>query len=343
MSISYNVEDDWIRITVIWGGGTEGLNTAAFTENYSLKRPMILLFSWDSDQDLSFMALDGKMIEAQINTGAPTSSDPTEFRIGMTQGAIFRGDFIIDEIKTFSEAVLPFGAYFIGNGEVDTSVAHADILTFIEGDESDSDPLKIGTGNIDINGATQGTGVDDVSNSAFLIDGSSENIQIANTNMPTTRGAIAFWFKHNSAFSSSARFIQCDDTNGIDIYRHSTTATTWYFKIAGDTAAMTTIPDIFTTDLWHWIKFTWDADEDYRRIYIDSILEGESTVAFGDPSYSSTCYFGNTSTGSRQIGGYMDKIFITSNPDTPEIWTAFGKPLHIDLVKKNGVYQQYGA
>jgi hypothetical protein len=42
---------------------------------------------------------------------------------------------------------------------------------------------------------------------------------------------------------------------------------------------------------------------------------------------------GDVPTGN-ELTGIMCDIYITNNPDTPQIWTAFGKPLHLPLVNK---------
>ena len=35
--------------------------------------------------------------------------------------------------------------------------------------------------------------------------------------------------------------------------------------------------------------------------------------------------------GSDALDAYIGRVFISKDPHTPEIWTAFGKPLHVPL------------
>jgi hypothetical protein len=54
-------------------------------------------------------------------------------------------------------------------------------------------------------------------------------------------------------------------------------------------------------------------------------------------------YLGADESGWNSQDCLIGAFYMSKNRYTPQVWTAFGKPLHIDLVKKNGVYQQYGA
>jgi hypothetical protein len=130
----YRQGSDQFRCWFEWGDSNIDVDSRVFTDNYSLQRPMVFLISWDSDKDMVLLALDGQVENISIDSTALSSSHPTQFNLGLKLKAEhLEGDIIIDEIKTFSEAVLPYGAYFIGNGQgllADIDNPHADLCFF---------------------------------------------------------------------------------------------------------------------------------------------------------------------------------------------------------------------
>jgi hypothetical protein len=254
----------------------------------------------------------------------------TSFHYGIDNGETVYGDFILDEIKTFSEAVLPYGAYFIGNGEVDTAVAHADIQAFIKGDESTTDSLKIGTGTITITGATKTTDVEGNANSAILFDASNEVASINYQNIDFTIGAIAFWFKSNDTSPPlNAVFFEHTTYTNFSVSRSaSNTSLEFYLN---SSSIFLTVPDLWD-QRWHWIKFIWNDTDNIRAVDIDGIRADTDTTAFSDPSIASGILRIGGDGSTNFIDGTICNFYITNNPNTPEIWTAFGKPLHQPLI-----------
>jgi hypothetical protein len=102
-------------------------------------------------------------------------------------------------VKLYDGALLPYGAYFTGNGSVDTDVAHDDILALVKGDESDSDSLKIGAGTITVTNATHsGPGRTGWLTARFRVDATSEVVSIAcvgwNIDLSATATKVRFRF-----------------------------------------------------------------------------------------------------------------------------------------------------
>jgi hypothetical protein len=345
MVFEYLQSSDILAMSCNWNGTNDTIYYPAFTEDYSLQRQMVILLFWDADKDIFGLALDGQMASFDTKAETPTTSHPVYFYLGSDESATVPGDIIIDEIKTFSECLLPYGAYFIGNGEVDTSVAHSDIQVFLEGDETNSDSLPIGSGTITISGATQGTGVDDAANSAFEVDANAEYVYFPaydTYNFNESAGLIAFWYKETTGPSAWGRFFeqyfagQSGEHFGLMrgnldttiAFRHdySGSSPTTYYNF-------TSVTNVFD-GVWHWIAIRWDQPNSYRELLIDGISQEIVTSAFTVEDMSNSggiMYIGSRQAADQNIGGLIDKFFVTNNPYTPEIPTAFGKPLHLPL------------
>ncbi|MHC4316732.1 MAG: LamG domain-containing protein, partial [Planctomycetota bacterium] len=71
---TYSWEDDRWELDTYWGGTQTTLNGPAYISNAELKRPHVILLSWDSDKDFLMFAVDGQVIAVGSNTATPTSS-----------------------------------------------------------------------------------------------------------------------------------------------------------------------------------------------------------------------------------------------------------------------------
>jgi hypothetical protein len=56
-----------------------------------------------------------------------------------------------------------------------------------------------------------------------------------------------------------------------------------------------------------------------------------------------TWYFTEDHNAANGVDAFIGNIYMGKDPDTPEIWTAFGKPLHSTDILKNGSLQQRGG
>jgi len=244
------------------------------------------------------------------------------------------GAYFIDQVKLIDGCLLPYGGGpFTGNGEVDTDVAHEDIVMFLEGDETTGNPIQIAPGSevVTITGATNETGVDGVVSSAFLIDASFDEISVPQTcieNVAINGGKISFWYKHEDGTPDNSGEFFCFSCF------FSSDASTMYFYYGGNsysdsTAGWNTNP---TDGNWHWIEITW-IPNDAICFYVDGILEWTESIGVWSSWGTNDFLFGNYHGGGEPIDGYLDQIYITNNPNTPDRWSIFGKPIHYPLLE----------
>jgi hypothetical protein len=69
------------------------------------------------------------------------------------------------------------------------------------------------------------------------------------------------------------------------------------------------------------------------RSFINGMLNGtpqDIANTWGGGS-GLTWYFGSDHNGANGADIFIQYIFLTKKQGTPEIWTAFGKPLHVPL------------
>ena len=91
------------------------------------------------------------------------------------------------------------------------------------------------------------------------------------------------------------------------------------------------------TGAWHHIKATWD-DTGNVYLYVDGISQGTpNAVSAADWAGDGTgvFYFGGDYAGSNGADCFIDAVYIVTDPNTPEIVTAFGQPLHINQTDKS--------
>jgi hypothetical protein len=339
--LRYNATNDDFELVIEWGGVTLTLDTGAYTENYSLQREMILLAGWDSDKDIGLLSLDGQIVEVGVNTGTPTTSEPSVLSIGALNDRSTPADIIIDEIKTFGECVLPYGAFFIGNGSgllADIDIPHADLSWYFDGQAAIAKGgTDLATSKNPTNSGGQFITTDPIvgayhwdsngSGNVLTIADSSEDIVDYN------KGFVAGWFQVQSAVGgeylidvrdgdgSDRISAVLDASNNIDVtYRSNSVDET----ITGNIA--------ITDGVWFFLKITWD---DTGKVY--SYINGQENGTAQDIANTwgggsgLTWYFTEDYNNANGVDCFIGNLFMGKDPDTPEIWTAFGKPLHIPL------------
>jgi hypothetical protein len=271
----YETSTDTFDFYVNWGGSSASIKTPAFTENYSLQRQMFLLFSWDSDKDFCLFAIDGQIIGTATNTGSPTAGQPSAFMVLDRQDYLRTTDAIIDEVKTFSECLLPYGAYFIGNGAgllADIDNPHADLTWFFDGQAaaakgganlaSDKNPTNsggsfvttdplIGANHWDANGASNVLTVAEVAED--IID--------------YNNGFVAGWFNVQSA-AGGEYLIDCraDANNRISAVLDASNNIDVTYLSQGVSETIT--GDIAITDAkWFFLLITWDDNGGDKKVH----------------------------------------------------------------------------
>ena len=355
VELYYDVGSDRLVLAVVYANVTHNAFGPVYTSNYELQRYMTILSAWDADKDFAILAIDGKVVGKSAPSSTPVSNEPIEFYIAAYENQGRPNDIIIDDIKTFDEAILPFGAFY--TDEVNSFAnPHSDIMSFIKGDESNNSALKIGTGNISVN-TPYGTDQRDLANSAFNLNVSGDVVSIPSSgNFDNAGGIIAFWFKSNvPLLDNSIRFLFGHNSPGnapgelvIEwwdnnrFYFHTTDANSnqHYLEFyPGDFADV----DIQT---WNYWKCVWDSANPlpglsvHLALYINTIRIIPTTSIAADLSWTPGtppvnqgigCDYNNI---DRPARGLVSDFTILDNIGTPEIWTAFGKPLHVPLVDK---------
>jgi hypothetical protein len=352
--LRYNATNDDFELVIKWGGTTLTLDTAAYTENYSLQREMSFIAAWDSDKNFGLLAQDGQVIEVGSNTGTPTASHPSVFSIGALNDRTTPGDYIIDEIKTFSEALLPYGAYHIGNSDgllAGIDNPHADLTFFWDCQASGSGAAKGGANlatdyTVTLNGSAAITsGAALVGTNGLDIVGSdgthSASVPIASADIIDGRkGSVGIWINPQT-FTAALDYFLCfgNDSNNLSVTFNSTDYVYCVYEANNSTKTVTGTTDFTSlTGKWAYIRFDWaDADNgSFIRLKVNGVEEDfDSTVteSFTNPS-SNTLYIGASRLGDNSTDSFIGRVFISNNPNTPEIWTAMGKPLHVPLIDK---------
>jgi hypothetical protein len=328
------------RLVITWGGiSTTLVSSASYSANSDIQKPIHVLCSWDADQDYTMISVDG-IIDVVANAGSPTSSHPGQFNVGCNQNRGDTFDGVIDEIKTYDGALLPYGAYFTGNGSVDTDLAHDDVTAFIKGDESNSESLKIGTGTITVTNATQGTDVAGNANSAFLFDASGEYVEfpcVDGTNIDNSQGNISFWFISDGSPTTFNGFFDHTSSSYSALCLNKGTSDNYEFQLHINSEFL--YPSI-STDIydgnWHFIEFMFRDTDNYLALRIDGTIEWSTTEeAWTAPALSSgNILIGNIGNYSgNHASGRICNFTITNNPNTPQIPTIMGKPVHVPLIE----------
>jgi hypothetical protein len=152
VQLEYNATTDNFILTVNLTSSAT-ISTAAYTSDAELQRWHHCMIAIDASQEVAVLVMDGQVVGVD-NTAQAWGSTPNEFTIGYDGNSY--GPVYVDNVALYDGALLPYGAYFTGNGSVDTAVAHDDILFYWDGNDADS--LKIGAGIDYVLQGTHGTG-----------------------------------------------------------------------------------------------------------------------------------------------------------------------------------------
>jgi hypothetical protein len=351
---------EYFQVYYSWGGNNSSIEGDLYTENYSFKRPMMILCSWDSDRNFMMWAIDSQIIGFYINTTAPSSGEPVTFKIACYEDRGNPGDLILDEIKTFSECLLPYGGYFIGNGEgllADIDKPHKDLCFFWD---AQGLPAK---GGVDL--ATDKTGVLGSGNTGgstsfptsggivggyFDNEASSSNYYISfpvinHDIFNGAKGTIALWAKIPTVGAWNKLLFFGDGNDYIDLHLNSSSEITFALNLNGADNLSLNSGVSPSSDKWAWYVFRWSVADEYVSIEFNGI-KYEATISLDEVwshSGTGTMYIAAEHATSDCTDIQIGRVFISKNTNTPEIWTAFGKPLHDVEVMKNSIIQQRGG
>jgi len=311
-------------------------------DNYSLKRCHVILFSWDLLRHEWFIFYDGVCAASKINTGTAGSGDPVNFEIGSRINRTYPADIIIDDVKTFSECLLPFGAYFIGNGEgllADINNPHADLTFFWDCQASGAGAAKgganLGTNyTVTLNGSGVLTTADKIIGTKSFdttAEGShSASFSIDANNFDGSYGRIGMWVNFQTVTASKYFLGFGDATDYIDLY---ISASSYFYAIWQSDGVTRYLASTLTptAGVWYWVELAWD-DSDYIDFYVNGILLDHEDSGGSWSKTTGTMYLGADESGANSADCLIGAFYITKDRFTPQIWTAFGKPLHVPLV-----------
>jgi hypothetical protein len=286
-----------------------------------------------------------------IATGMPTSSHPTNFNIGAAEFNANPVDMIIDNIKTFSEAVLPFGAFHIGNGNgllADIDNPHKDLTFFWD---AQSTAAKGGTNLATSKTGTLGSantgGTTSFPTSGGIVGGHFDNestsanyycyFPVSSDDIfDGSKGCLGIWFTFETiggwyrlcGFGDATNYFELVINDSYQMYSH--------FYLAGTEDYTTTNTTVISVNKWYWLLVQWDVDIDRMDLSINGVKAIGTATPSNSWGHSGTgnFYFGAGPTGINNADVKIGRVFISKDPDTPEIWTAFGKPLHVPLIDK---------
>jgi hypothetical protein len=347
----YESANDAFQIIAIFGG-VEVLPRPAslqFQSNFDLQREIVALVSWDTDEGFMMLAIDGQVTSFEIITGTPTSSEPINFTIGCYYNRTFPGDYIFDEIKTFDEAILPYGAHFIGNGNgllYTINDPHADLSWYFDGQAAlakggpnlatDKNPTNSGgqfTTEASLIGSygwdSNGTG------GVLTVTDSGEDI------VDYDNGFVGIWFNLQSAVTGGEYLIDVRDADGSDrisaVFDADGNIDVTYRSNSVDATSLGSIP--ITTGIWNYLRIDWHTDHPFHKVfhsYINGIEDGHAIDILNvwGGGNGLTWHFTEDYNNANGCDAFIGKITMGKLAHTPEVWTAFGKPIHIPTVDK---------
>jgi len=307
------------------------IDTPAYTSNVKLQQWHTILCSWDADRDFMSLILDGVVIGSKGGLDTPSESNPVSFTVG-TDATITGNpaDIIIDEIKTFSECILPFGSIFLGNGEINANVAESDVCFHWACEDEDAEIGGVtgstGTGSFK-NGGIYGSKYYDNNGNTDAMDFTVTDADI----FDPRKGSFSCWFYLPSVVSWDFLFgfgATGDDWIDVVVNGDSKLHLGGKYNGGGEIAAITSTT--LTSGKWHHMVARW-ADSNnggYFSIELNGVLEDADPVTDTfEGSLSGTLYICGEEDNSSWIDVWLDQVTITKNPQTPQNWTAFGKPL----------------
>jgi hypothetical protein len=246
---------------------------------------------------------------------------------------------IVSDIKLLNDCILSYGAFetqYDQRGDYDN--AHSDITFYYAGSDNTASNIPIGGITLAKGGsggtfyASGGLGSNadyfDTEGTAYL-SGTVTSEDIIDLN----KGALLIWFTIETVSAGDAIFgfgdaddyfqAVMDGDGNIDVtYRSQNTSE----PIVGAIA--------LGEGEYHCLKIQWD-DTDKVSCFIDGVENGDSPEDIAnvwDGLTSGTLYIGADYAGSNIADITIHEMYITDDPNTPEIWTAFGKPLWTPLV-----------
>jgi hypothetical protein len=325
-----------------WGGTFVFLNFTYNETASTIGQRKILTAGWDDSDGKIWMTINGIHHDSDIHTGTLESDDPTTAQIGAYNNS--NGDNYIHDVKTFNTPILPYGAYFVGNGSVDTDVAHSDILFYwdcesLPASTSEGVSPQIGSETIyrshDSYALVSAAGV---SGNGWTQSRSTwVNAVVDKSIVPTDKGSIAFWALRNTAYTTSSTYIFSVGGNGnnsLYLYMAPATGNTYCYLKDGSGNYLRQYEEglTYTNGVWYHFSIHYDVSAQYLAVFRNGVQlasAGSSGTLSAISAWASDCNIGHYTSS---FGGY-DEFYITNSPYTPETPTANGVPIHSPIIR----------
>jgi hypothetical protein len=345
VELSYRALGDEFRFYVMWNG-TISMVLLPVSSDLELQQSYVFTCWWDESTDTLGLVINGKIIDVVTNTGTPNTNPPSQFVIGASGANLYPSDYIIHNIKTINTPILPYGAYFTGNSgttQLDDGMYHKDITFYSDCESLTADSI-IGDASLTSDGALV-TGL--VGTYAIEHDNNGDNttwIVAEGTHFDFDKGCVGFWINMSSITANGEIFrfysSASESDNRIDLRPSSSIQYRLTYQRNGASLfaykAMTLAGE--NDGLWHWWQIKWDFENEVLELWKDNILFTDGifgswpTVGGTDPDRFALGYgYGSAST----VGLKYDQVYITNNPNTPQIPTANGVPIDMPIVRND--------
>jgi len=233
-------------------------------------------------------------------------------------------------------------------------VAHEDILFHWDGSDCTGSNVSIGgvqgtLGSGNTGGVTSFPISEGIGNNEGYFDNESDaatyylSFPLTPTQINFNEGCISLWVKFPSVVTGDYVLGIGESSNLIWL---SIDAGLLTFRYTADSGSSTCDSNAApTAGLWYFVKICWSQSLSLAWLEINGIVQTDTAAI----SYSwagvtsATLYLGAGYSGVSNCDAHISGLTITNNPNTPDTWSVFGKPVYMPLIKKNGVYQQYGA
>ncbi|NOR27625.1 MAG: hypothetical protein GQ540_03740 [Lutibacter sp.] len=299
-----------------------------------------ITMGWDQAKSFIYISLNGVVHVHSVAFTAPTLSSGT-MQIGNRSSGSRQCEGLIDNFKIYNELILPYGAYFTGIGSdstdlaaVNTNTAHSDVTCYFDSEIDTVAALQIGTSTLfsidsTISIATSG-GPDgkDCLNFTTKTATSSQALEIDGTDIDLSNSSFGFWYSpqytgipttsQNILFNSGEISLTHNITSGDLVLacgvNGGITESAWS-PVAG---------------VWYFIRFNLETNN--LKMFIDDIQISTTDNVYTAPSAPAVIEFGRTYQGAAAHNYYLGKIYITSNPNTPQLRTAGYRPIVLPVV-----------
>jgi len=295
-----------------------------FTSNLALQQWYNFQLSVDLNYGYIHCAIDGVICWQETGVTDDWGATVQYLSLaGTTPNGSGLGSYGFDNVKIINGCMLPYGAYFTGNGAVDPDHAHEDITFLWQG--ADATPIGTDVTNDGGDYSTDGP----IGTKAFDNSDAGDNASAATSgNISAAEGSMSFWFKPNSAlgadctlfYADSAFKVWWDDSDNDVVFTYNTDVLNMGTAFAaGDTS-------------WHHVEIKWKAS-DSLYINVDGLVTSLLTGVDAAPTLDATMFFtADDADGTNRADVLMSDVMITDTMGTPQIPVILGSgPIHAPI------------